>query len=255
MPNFEFDDCVAVVTGGSTGIGRATAEAFAEAGAAVVIGDVNNKEAETTVESICEDGGEATAVHADVTDAAAVEAMTETALDEYGGLDFAFNNAGIGGDQAKTADYSEEGWQRVLDVNLTGVWRCMREQLPRMIEDGGGIVVNNASILGKVGFETAPAYVAAKHGLLGLTKTAALEYAGENVRVNAVCPGFVDTPLLEQGGLTTDEEMRGQIEGLHAMNRLGTPEEIADAVCWLCSDGASFTTGAALDVEGGYLSR
>ncbi|MFC4357655.1 glucose 1-dehydrogenase [Halobium salinum] len=255
MSNYEFHDRVAVVTGGSTGIGRATAEAFAEAGAAVVIGDVNDEEAEATVESIRQGGGEATAVHADVTDAAAVAAMVETAVDEYGGLDFAFNNAGIGGEQAKTADYSEDGWQRVLDVNLTGVWRCMREQLPRMVEDGGGVVVNNASILGKVGFETAPAYVAAKHGLLGLTKTAALEYAGADVRVNAVCPGFVDTPLLEQGGLTTDQEMRGQIEGLHAMNRLGTPEEIADAVCWLCSDGASFTTGAALDVEGGYLSR
>lgn len=216
---------------------------------------MNDEAAGETVDAIEDAGGEATFVHTDVTDQDAVDAMVDTAVDDYGRLDFAFNNAGVGGEQAKTADYPEDVWQRVLDVNLSGVQRCMKAELRAMTDREGGVVVNNASVLGKVGFETASAYTAAKHGVLGLTKTAALEYAADGVRVVAVCPGFVETPMLEQGGLTTDVEARHGIEGLHAMHRLGQPDEVADAVCWLCSDEASFVTGTSFDVDGGYLSR
>jgi len=247
---------VAVVTGAGSGIGQEVAVEFAAAGARVVVGDVDEEGGRETVEQIESAGGEATFVDADVTDMAAVESMVETAVDEYGRLDFGVNNAGIGGDQKPTGEYTEEGWERVIDVNLNGVWRCTKAELERMAEqDGGGVVVNMASVLGLVGFGTASAYTAAKHGVVGLTKTAALEYAEQDVRVNAVCPGFVETPLLADAGITSDEEMREQIEGLHAMNRLGRPEEIADAVLWVCSDGASFVTGEEITVDGGYTSR
>jgi NAD(P)-dependent dehydrogenase (short-subunit alcohol dehydrogenase family) len=245
---------VAVVTGGSTGIGRETALAFAERGANVVIGDVNVEGAEETVDAIESAGGEAIAVETDVTETADVEAMVDAAVDTFGGLDYAFNNAGIGGEDEPVAASSEAEWTRVLEVNLRGVFRCVQAELPALL-DGGGVIVNNASVLGQVGFEGAAGYVAAKHGVLGLTKTTAMEYAGDDVRVNAVCPGFIETPLLEAEGITTDEEMRAGIEALHPIGRLGQPDEIADAVLWLCSPEASFVTGTALDVDGGYLSR
>jgi NAD(P)-dependent dehydrogenase (short-subunit alcohol dehydrogenase family) len=247
-------DDVAVVTGGSTGIGRETALAFAERGTNVVIGDVDVEGAEETVDAIESAGGEAVAVATDVTETADVEAMVEAAVDTFGGLDYAFNNAGIGGEDAPLAESSERDWTRVLDVNLRGVFRCVQAELPALL-DGGGAIVNNASVLGQVGFENAAAYTAAKHGVLGLTKTAAMEYAEDGVRVNAVCPGFVETPMLEAAGITTDEEMRAGIEALHPIGRLGEPEEVADAVLWLCSPEASFVTGTALDVDGGYLAR
>ncbi|WP_396612389.1 SDR family oxidoreductase [Haloferax sp. S1W] len=250
----QFENEVAVVTGGGSGIGRATAEAFAREGARVVVSDVDVEGGEETVSRIEENGGVAIFVEADVTDEDAVAAMVETAVSEYGRLDFACNNAGIGGAQKPTADLSFDEWERTIDVNLHGVWRSMRYEIPAMLDGDGGVIVNMSSILGRVGFENASAYVTAKHGLLGLTKTAAIEYAQKGIRVNAVCPGFIDTPLLSEGGLDEPEARTG-IESLHPMNRLGSVDEVASAVVWLCSDGASFTTGEALTVDGGYTSR
>lgn len=253
--SFDFSEKVAVVTGGASGIGEEIALEFARNGASVVVADVQDDAGESVVEQIEETDGEAVYAHTDVTDTNSVEAMVDTALEEFGGLDFGVNNAGIGGDQKLTGDYTEENWQHVLDVNLTGVWRSTRAELEPMVEQGSGSIINMASILGQVGFETASAYVSAKHGVVGLTKTTALEYAQQGVRVNAIGPGFIETPLLEAGGITEDQEMRGQIENLHAMNRLGQPDEVASAVMWLCSDGASFVTGEYLAIDGGYLAR
>jgi len=250
----QFSGDVAIVTGGSTGIGRETALALADRGADVVIADVNVEGAEETVDAVEDAGGDAIAVETDVTETDDAEAMVDAAVEAFGGLDYAFNNAGIEGEQAPTAEYPEDVWTRVLDVNLRGVFRCVQAELPAMVE-GGGAIVNNASVLGQVGFENAAAYTAAKHGVLGLTKVAAMEYASEDVRVNAVCPGFVETPMLERGGITTDEEMRAQVEALHPIGRLGEPAEIAEAVVWLCSGDASFVTGTAMNVDGGYLTR
>lgn len=251
-----FNQAVAVVTGGGSGIGRTTAMEFADRGASVVIADVDVAGGGETVSEITDNGGNAIFVETDVTSTDDTQAMVDAAVEEYGRLDYAFNNAGIGGEQTPITDYSAEKWQNVIDVNLVGVFNCMQAEISRMQDqDAGGVIVNNSSVLGKVGFETSSGYVAAKHGVLGLTKTAALENGETGVRVNAVCPGFIETPLLAEGGMMGDSEMREQIESRHAMNRLGTPEEVANAVLWLCDDDASFVTGEALDVEGGYLSQ
>ena len=251
-----FDESVAVVTGGGSGIGRATAIEFANRGASVIVADVDAEGSNETISKIDAIGGDATFVKTDVTDPDDTEDMVAAAVDEYGRLDYAFNNAGIGGDQDLVTDYAAETWQRVINVNLVGVCNCLQAEIRQMQEqDAGGAIVNNSSVLGKVGFETSSGYVAAKHGVIGLTKTAALENGDTGVRVNAVCPGFIETPLLTEGGITNDPEMLEQIEGRHAMNRLGTPEEVANAVLWLCNNEASFVTGEALGVEGGYLSQ
>lgn len=251
----ELSDATVVVTGASTGIGRETAITFGERGASVVLGDVDVDGTEETADAVEAAGGEATVLEVDVTDEAAVESMVDAAVESYGGLDCAFNNAGISGEQAPVAELSADGWGAVLDVNLTGVFHGVKHQVDAMLDDGGGAIVNNASVLGQVGFEDAAAYTAAKHGVIGLTRAAALEYSSQGVRVNAVCPGFVDTPMLAREGITTDEELRAGIEALHPIGRLGESEEIADAVVWLCSDDASFVTGHAMNVDGGYLSR
>lgn len=247
---------VAIVTGGSSGIGEETALAFAEAGASVVVADLDTQGGEAVVEEIEDRGGEAVFVETDVTDPESTARMVEVAVEEFGRLDWAFNNAGVGGAQKPIQDLDPGEWRTLIDVNLTGVFNAMQAELDQLLEqDEGGAIVNNSSILGKVGFAAASGYVAAKHGVLGLTKTAALENGESGIRVNAVCPGFIETPLLEEGGITSDPEMRELIEGKHAMNRLGRPEEVADAVVWLCSEEASFVTGEALGVEGGYLSQ
>ncbi len=245
-----------VVTGASSGIGRATAIAFGEAGANLVIADVDRDGGMETARRIQDEtAGDATFVDVDVTDDADVEEMVETATSEYGGLDVAFNNAGIPGTFDAVDEISEEDWHAIIDVNLSGIWRSMRKEIPVMLEDGGGTIVNTASILGKVGEAETPAYTAAKHGVVGLTKVAALERATDDVRVNAVCPGYIETQMLDDAGVTTDAEMRAEVEALHPMERLGTAEEIADAVLWIASDDASFVTGETLAIDGGYLSR
>jgi NAD(P)-dependent dehydrogenase (short-subunit alcohol dehydrogenase family) len=251
----QFEGKVAVVTGAAFGIGRATAVAFAREGAKVVVADVSDPGGEETVALIRKAGGTGRYARCDITNGEQVRMLVEGTVQAYGRLDCAFNNAGIEGTQAPVSELPEAAWRRVIDVNLTGQFLCMQHELKQMEKQGGGAIVNNASILGTVGFATAGAYVAAKHGLLGLTKTAALENGPKNIRINAVCPGFVVTPMLERAGFTTNPSLRHLLEGLHAMKRLGTPEEIADVVLFLCSDKASFVTGTPMLVDGGYVAQ
>jgi len=251
----EFTGKVVLITGASSGIGRATALAFASEGAKVVIGDVNAEGSQETVRLIVEAGGEASAMACDVSSPDDAAALVAHAVETFGAVDIAFNNAGIEGTGAMVADYDVDVWNRVIAINLTGVFLCMKFQIEQMLKQGGGAIVNNASILGTVGFASASPYVAAKHGVLGLTRTAAIEYATRGIRVNAVCPGFIETPMLERGGITTDPAVKKMIESSHPMGRLGTSEEIADAVLWLCSKRASFVTGHPLLVDGGYVAR
>lgn len=255
MPDYSFGGDTAVVTGGASGIGRRTALEFARNGAAVVVADVDEDGAEAVVAAAEEVGSEAVAVRADVTDLADMERMVETAVEAFGGLDYAVNNAGIGGSETPAGDLDEATWQGTIDINLNGVWRSLRAELDRMVEqERGGAIVNMSSVLGQVGFESAAAYVAAKHGVLGLTRTAAWEYADEGVRVNAVCPGFVETSMLESAGIHEDDPLRARVEAMHSQHRLGDPSEVAAAVLWLCSDAASFTNGEALTVDSGYTA-
>jgi NAD(P)-dependent dehydrogenase (short-subunit alcohol dehydrogenase family) len=251
----QFENQVVLVTGGANGIGRATAEAFAREGARVVVSDMTDAAGEETVAQIRKAGGEARYVRADVRDATQIAALIEGTVRSYGRLDVAFNNAGIEGTQAPIAELSEADWERVLRVNLTAVFLCMKHEIAQMTKQGGGAIVNNASILGQVAFANASAYVAAKHGLLGLTRCAALEYAAQGIRVNAVCPGFIVTPMLERAGLLQEETARKSIESLHAMKRMGRPEEVAEAVLFLSSPKASFVVGHPLLVDGGYVAQ
>lgn len=246
-------DKVALVTGAASGIGRSAALLYAREGARVVVSDVDAAGGEETVRLVREAGGEARFVAADVGNAADCERLVAQTVAAYGRLDCACNNAGIGGEQAPLADYSLEGWQKVIDVNLSSVFYCMKYQIPEMLEHGGGAIVNMASILGQVAFATAPAYVAAKHGVVGMTKTAAVEYAQQGIRINAIGPAFIHTPMIER--LEEDAAVYQQLVSLHAMGRLGRPEEIAELVIWLSSDKASFVTGAYYPVDGGYLAR
>lgn len=222
-----------------------------------MVADIAEAGARETAQMIQDAGGEAAWIKADVTRDEDVKAMVQLAVDRFGGLDMAFNNAGIEGALAPTHEYPEEAWQRVIDINLTSVWRCMKHEIPVMLERGGGAIVNTASILGLVGYANAPAYTAAKHGVVGLTKAAAQEYATKGIRINAVCPGFIETPMVMERGVAASKnpEVYQQLKELHPMNRLGKPEEIAEAVLWLCSDKASFVTGYPLTVDGGYVSR
>lgn len=251
----QFEDQVVLVTGGSNGIGRATAIAFAREGARLIVSDLADAAGEETVGAIRAAGGDARYVRTDVRDASEVEKLVLGTLQTYGRLDVAFNNAGIEGATAPIADLSEADWERVLRVNLTAAFLCMKHEIAAMLKQGAGAIVNNASILGQVGFANASAYVAAKHGLLGLTRTAAIEYASRGIRVNAVCPGFIVTPMLERAGLLQDEGTRKSLEAMHALKRLGRPEEVAEAVLFLASPKASFIAGHPLLVDGGYVAR
>lgn len=252
---------VALITGAASGIGLATALAFARAGARVALTDVRAEQVETAARDVAaaarETGGDAIGIRADVAIADDVRAMVARTVEAFGGLDYAVNNAGIEGALAPTVDHPDEMWDRVLAVNLTGVFLCMKHEIPALRRRGGGAIVNNASILGLAGFANAPAYTAAKHGVVGLTKCTAQEVATENIRVNAVCPGFIETPMVMERGVhaSSDRATYDQLAALHPMRRLGKAEEIATAILWLCSDGASFVTGTHLVVDGGYLSR
>lgn len=245
---------VALVTGAGAGIGRACAIALAAAGARVVVSDVTAEGGNETVDQIEHAGGEALFVEADVSSGAAVKALIDIAVRRFGGLDCAVNNAGIEGRMAPTAECSEENWDRTIAINLKGVWLCMREEIPRMLERGAGSIVNMASVAGLVGFQGLPAYCASKGGIVQLTKTAALEYATQGIRVNAICPGVIRTAMVDRilGG---DPEQEKAFTQLEPIGRFGRPEEIANAALWLCSGASSFVTGDTVAVDGGFIAR
>ena len=246
-------DKVALITGGGSGIGRAAALAFAREGSKVVIADFDADGGQETVRLIADAGGDAICVATDVTQASQVKASVEEAIRTYGRLDCAFNNASIAR-RTPIPDLTEELWDRIIEVNLKSVWLCMKYEIPAMRLRGQGAIVNTASIYGLVGYhDSSSAYVASKHGVVGLTKAAALECAKEGIRVNAVCPGWIRTPLIARA--LDDPLQAAEIAAGHPLGRVGTAEEVAEAVLWLCSDAASFVTGHALAVDGGYVAR
>jgi NAD(P)-dependent dehydrogenase (short-subunit alcohol dehydrogenase family) len=252
MNDQQFKGKVALVTGGASGIGEACVLALARAGAKVAVIDLNNELGEKVVQDANQAEAEAIFLPVDVSDPQAVEQMVADTVNTFGRLDIAVNNAGIGGEANTTGEYDIANWKRVIDVNLNSVFYCMRYEIPALLEQGGGAIVNMASILGSVGFATAPAYVAAKHGMVGLTKTAALEYGRQGLRINSVGPGFIKTPLLAD---SLDDETQTYLAGLHALGRMGTAEEVANLVTFLCSDEASFLTGGYYLVDGGYTAQ
>lgn len=242
---------VVIITGAASGIGKATAELFAKHGTSVVISDIQEAEGKATTENIIANGGKASFIKTDVSRPEEMEALVNFAIKTYGKLDIAINNAGIGGELNPIADMSIEGWKKVIDVNLNSIFYGMKYQIQAMLKNGGGSIVNIASILGAVGFAGSSAYTAAKHGVLGISKAAALEYSAQGIRINAVGPGFIETPLLN----ALDAEMKSQLASLHPIGRLGTSEEVAELILWLASDKASFVTGSYYPVDGGYLAR
>ncbi|MDN3690165.1 SDR family oxidoreductase [Cyclobacterium jeungdonense] len=247
-----FKDKVALITGGSFGIGKATAIAFAERGASVAVVDwVEDKE---TFETIQRAGGKAIFLKGDMSKEEDIKMMVDKTIENFGRLDYAFNNAGVEGITAITHECTNENWRHVLSINLTGVWLCMKYQIPHMLTQGKGSIVNNASIAGLVGFPGIPAYVASKHAVIGLTKNAALEYGKMGIRVNVVCPGVIKTPMIDRF-TGKSKEVEKQFESMEPIGRLGEPEEVADAVLWLCSDASSFVTGHSLAVDGGWVAQ
>jgi NAD(P)-dependent dehydrogenase (short-subunit alcohol dehydrogenase family) len=246
-------DKTALITGGGSGIGRATALIFAREGARLVIADLNRKGAEETAAMVEQAGGQAISIECDVLKPGAAEGLVEQAVKRFGRLDCAFNNAGVAGDQARTADSTEECWDFVVGIDLKSVWLCMKYEIAQMLKQKSGAIVNTASIAGLGANPLGIAYSAAKHGVLGLTRTAAVEYAKIPIRINAVCPGVTQTPMVE-AGIAKRPSMRAMFQKIHPMGRLGRPEEIGEAAAWLCSDAASFVTGVALPVDGGFTA-
>lgn len=244
---------VALVTGGSSGIGRASALLFAREGAKVVVADINIDGGEETVKMIGKTSGESIFVRTDVTSATQVEALVNKSVETYGRLDCAHNNAGVEESPARTtADCDEKDWDRITGINLKGVWLCMKYEIPQMLRQGSGAIVNTSSIFGLVGLAKRPAYAASKHGVIGITKVAALDYASAGIRINAVCPGVIDTPMVKRlwaNSPGTKQQTTNQPTG-----RLGTAEEVAEAVVWLCSDAASYVTGYSMSVDGGWAA-
>src|SRR5918994_3547639 len=248
--NSDFSEKVAFITGAASGIGREAALAFASAGASVVAADVADEANQKTARLIEEAGGRALAVHCDVSRSEDVRAALDTAVQEFGRVDFAFNNAGVENRPTPAAEVTENEWARTIAINLTAVFVCMKYEIPLMVKQGGGVIVNTSSGAGVRGFPGGAAYGAAKHGVIGLTKCAALDYAASNIRVNAICPGIIDTPMMDRFSGGTSEGRAAAI-AQEPIGRMGTPQEIAATVVWMCSDAAAFMVGHALVVDGG----
>ena len=244
---------VAIVTGGSSGIGKATAIAFAREGAKVVVASRREKEGQETVKQVQSAGSEGFFIKTDVSKETDVSAMVEKTIATYGHLDYAFNNAGIEQIPTPLVEQTEETFDQIMEINVKGVWLCMKHQIPQMLVSGGGAIVNMSSIAGMIGASGLPIYVASKHAVLGLTKSVALEYAKEGIRINAVCPGMIETDLLDR--VFANQEVKERLIAMHPIGRVGKPEEIAEAVVWLCSDKASFVTGQSLPLDGGYVAQ
>jgi len=242
------------ITGGSSGIGKACAIAAAKEGANIVVADTKTAKTDEAMQEIKKENAKAIFIECDVSVFTQVQIAIEKSVTTFGTLDVALNNAGVGGEPYKVADMTEEAWLKVIGINLNGVFNCMKHELAQMVKQKKGVIVNMASILGKVGFATSSHYVAAKHGVIGLTQTAALEYATEGIRVNAICPGFIDTPLLTKGIISDHADVKQQIIDLHPMKRLGKSEEIANGFIFLASDDSSFVSGTSLEIDGGYLA-
>jgi NAD(P)-dependent dehydrogenase (short-subunit alcohol dehydrogenase family) len=252
LATYDYSKKVAIVTGGGSGIGESCSLTFARSGGKVIVADYDQEGGNRVVEAIKAEGGEATFVSVDVSEPEQVEKMVAAGVETYGGLHVAVNNAGIGGAQAPVGEYPIDSWNQVIGVNLDGVFYGMRYEIPAMLESGGGSIVNMASILGSVGFATSSAYVAAKHGVVGLTKSAAIEYSGQGVRINSVGPGFISTPLLDKN---LDEPTLEMLATMHPIGRLGTPQEVANLVAFLGSDEAAFCTGGYYLVDGAYTAQ
>jgi len=243
------------ITGGLSGIGLACAIAAIKEGANVAVADLRSSNSDKAILEIKKENPKVIFIECDISVFAQVQKAIQKVVSAFGSLDVALNNAGIGGKANKVGDMSEEDWLKVINVNLNGVFNCMKHELTQMSKQHSGVIINMSSILGKVGFATSSHYVAAKHGIVGLTQTAAIEYATEHIRINAICPGFIETPLLTNAGITKDSDLQKYIVGLHPMKRLGKSEEVASGFIFLASDDSSFITGATLEIDGGYLAQ